>query len=121
VLTWDLNLALNGDPAQGPYDAGRMGRGPGGGFGGGFRQGNQLKERFLAAAAFKPRYEKAYRDLYRKLYASGAALAAVDRASTALKAAGASASTVDGDATNLRTLIDARTKSLSTNAVITGR
>ena len=138
VLTWDLNLALNGDPAQGPFDAGRMGGfgarggfqgggpgvggpavgGPAGGgpaaggpgAGGGFRQGNPLKERFLAAAAFKPRYEKAYRELYRKLFASGAAL----------KAAGANESTVDGEATTLRTLIENRTKSLATNAVIVG-
>jgi len=122
VLTWDLNLALNGSPDQGPFDAVRMGgvRGGGvGGPGGGFRGGNLLKERFLAAAAFKPTYERAYRELYRKLFASGAALAAVDRASAALKAAGANASTVDSDAASLRALIEARTKTLATNAVIT--
>lgn len=35
-MTWDLNLALSGDTAQGPFDQGRFG-GPG--FGGGLRGG----------------------------------------------------------------------------------
>jgi spore coat protein CotH len=106
VITWDLNLAMNGDPAQGPNDAARMG-GP--------RSGHTLKERFLATPAFKARYETVYRELFQKLYASGAATKALDRASTASKVAGGTAATVDGEAASLRTLIDNRTTSLTTS------
>jgi spore coat protein CotH len=147
VVTWDLNLAMSGDAAQGPHDAGRLGGFPGAGLGGqqgqqpgdgqlpegfqppgggqgpgagaGLMQGNRLKERFLASTVFKKTYEDAYRKLYQKLYASGAAAAAVDRSSALLKAAGADASTVDSETTTLRTLVDNRTKSLATNEVIT--
>ncbi|GLH99469.1 CotH kinase family protein [Phytohabitans aurantiacus] len=122
VLTWDLNLAMRGDATQGPRDAGGFGR-PGGAApqrqgGGGPRMGHALKDRFLASPAFTEVYDTAYRDLYQKLYASGAALAAVDQVSAGLKAAGTD---VTAEAASLRTLVENRAKSLSTDKVVTGQ
>jgi spore coat protein CotH len=146
VVTWDMNLSFSGDASQGPYDAGRMGgRGGGGpviiqggpapggavpggpvpggavagGAGAGMRAGNALKERFLANAEFKKVYEAAYRQVYRTLFTEGRALRALSHASASLLATGADASTVETEAQRLRTIIEQRTQSLATNAVIT--
>jgi spore coat protein CotH len=128
VITWDLNLAFGGDPAQGPFDPGRLGgRGPGGPGavpgppppgavpgpppgggvvgGGGFRTGHRLKERFLVS--FRPVYETTYKQLYQKLFASGAAIRVLDQVAAQAGTAEAAA------AQSLRTTINARTQALA--------
>ncbi|NUT37686.1 MAG: spore coat protein CotH [Hamadaea sp.] len=150
VLSWDHNLTFSGSADQGPHDATGMfgGRGMGGGFqlpegmelpegftppqgeqpggaggprGGGIGGGNKLKERFLAADAFTAVYDKTYRELYQKLYASGAALKALDSATSAIaKAPGYDAASVKTDADRLRATIQQRTTSLAKDKVITG-
>ncbi|WP_406035561.1 CotH kinase family protein [Nocardioides sp. NBC_00163] len=98
VISWDLNLAMQGDATLGPDDETGMGAGMGGGmFGGGnrgaedqggaqegvapertqqaggIRGGNALKERFLASEDLKPVYTEAYWDLFDKVYGDGTA------------------------------------------------
>jgi len=117
VITWDLNLAFGGDPAQGPFDPGRLGGrgpvgavpapgpGPGPGFVGGFRTGNKLKERFLAL--FRPVYEATYKQLYQQLFANGSAMRALDTVAAQAGPTEAAA------AQTLRTTINARTRALA--------
>ncbi|GAA4039883.1 CotH kinase family protein [Nonomuraea soli] len=144
VITWDLNFAFSGDTALKPGETASMGGGmmrPGGqqgqqdqqgqrpempeggppegfpqqggqeGRGGGMRMGNTLKTKFLAAEAFKDDYEQAYRELYRTLYADGAATTVLDALE---KVVGA------GQVTRLRETVEARTKALASDPVITG-
>ncbi|MFE3998426.1 CotH kinase family protein [Nocardioides sp. YIM B13467] len=98
VISWDLNLAMQGDATAGPDDETGMGAGMGGGmFGGGnraaedeggaqegaapertqqaggIRGGNALKERFLASDDLKGVYTEAYWELFDKVYADGTA------------------------------------------------
>lgn len=86
VLSWDLNMAMMmGDPGLGPHDKLELkpppgfepptGMGPPDGMSPG---GNILKERFLAAPAFKEVYDTAYWELYDAIYADGQALALLD-------------------------------------------
>lgn len=86
VLSWDLNMAMMmGDPGLGPHDKLELkpppgfepptGMGPPDGMSPG---GNILKERFLAAPAFKEVYDTAYWELYDAIYAGGQALALLD-------------------------------------------
>ncbi|WP_053175334.1 CotH kinase family protein [Nonomuraea sp. SBT364] len=108
VITWDLNLAFNGDATAGPDDTIGMGggRGP-------MRTGHPLKEKFLADAGFKKLYQEQYRELYAELLAGGGATELLDGLVTAYKLnGGADAAKVDAEATSLRTLLRTRTDSL---------
>jgi len=103
VISWDLNLAMQGDATLGPDDETGMGAGMGGGmFGGGnraaedqggaqegmapertqqaggIRGGNALKERFLASEDLKTVYTQAYWELFDKVYADGTAADTLD-------------------------------------------
>jgi len=93
VISWDLNLAMQGDATLGPDDENGMGgmfRGEDGAAedqggaqegvapertqqAGGIRGGNALKERFLASEDLKPVYTEAYWDLFDKVYGDGTA------------------------------------------------
>jgi spore coat protein CotH len=171
VIGWDYNLTFSGDTAQGPHDAGGMGRFPGGGQppegmrlpegmappegmrrpegmelpdgmrppgempgpggrtdgedgagarGGGFGGGHELKERFLAATAFRDVYEDAYRELYQAVYGSGTALKAIGEITAVLGAVGGrNEQAITDDAGRLRTLIEQRTTALAADEVIT--
>lgn len=125
VITWDLNFAFSGDPALKPGETAAMGGGgmmrPGGRQGlpqpdqerrgGGMRMGNTLKTKFLAAEAFKDDYEQAYRELYQALYADGSAKAVLDALERVVGA---------DQVTDLRETVDARTKALAADPVVTG-
>jgi spore coat protein CotH len=88
--------------------------------GGGFGGGNKLKERFLAAPAFRDVYEDAYRKLYQAVYGSGTALKALGDITTVLgTVAGRDAQAVTQDAGRLRSLIEQRTTALAAHDVIT--
>ena len=109
VVTWDLNFAFSGDSNRGPLDAAGFG-GPGGV---GPRGGNLLKERFLAAPAFRRVYLATYRELSEKLFADGTAAAELSR----LKALLASTDIVDSATLSdqerqLRTIVDQRSQAL---------
>lgn len=101
VISWDLNLAMQGDATLGPDDENGMG---GGMFGdrdratdeqggapegmpaertqqagaGGIRGGNPLKERFLESEDLKAVYTEAYWELFDKVYADGTAADTLD-------------------------------------------
>ncbi|MEV4414749.1 CotH kinase family protein [Catellatospora sp. NPDC049609] len=133
VISWDHNLTFGGSATSGPHDSiGMGGRGgfggpgggiqpPGGAGRGGFLAGNKLKERFLAAGAFRPAYEDAYRDLYRTIYAGKAAEQAIDRLSAVLgTVAGGDAATAATDADRLRALVRQRAAALAEHDVIKG-
>jgi spore coat protein CotH len=70
VVSWDLNFAFSGNPADAPF-AGR-------GFRGG-RGGHPLKERFLRTPAFRRLALAAHRELGRELYRDGRALEELGR------------------------------------------
>jgi spore coat protein CotH len=139
VLTWDLNLALNGGGFGGrqggfqPPDGAELPEGfqppegaelpegfqppgdgevPGGGQGpgGGFGQGNALKSRFLETPEFSQLVEQATDELRAQLYGSGAAQAALEQASAAALAAGADQAAVDSEAAAVRTIIETQTQ-----------
>jgi spore coat protein CotH len=107
-----------GMPAPGGRTDGQDGAGArGGGFGG----GNKLKERFLAAPAFRDAYEDAYRELYQAVYGSGTALKAIDEIVAVLGTVGGrDEQAITDDAGRLRTLIEQRTTALAADEVITG-
>jgi spore coat protein CotH len=107
-----------GMPAPGGRTDGQDGAGArGGGFGG----GNKLKERFLAAPAFRDVYENAYRELYQAVYGSGTALKAIDEITAVLGTVGGrDEQAITADAGRLRTLIEQRTTALAAHEVITG-
>ncbi len=84
VISWDLNLAMVGDPATAPHDKvelkipegaepppGADGRRPPLG-------GNLLKDKFLASTAWAPTYDEKYAQLYRQLFADGHAHARLE-------------------------------------------
>ncbi|MBD0022843.1 spore coat protein CotH [Gordonia pseudamarae] len=100
VISWDLNLAMNGDVNAGPFDKTSIGpgggnrqqqekaqttdaqtdtragapQGQGAGPGGAMRDTqNPLKTRFLASTAFKATYEETYWKLYEQIYRDGMA------------------------------------------------
>ncbi|MGX4652215.1 CotH kinase family protein [Micromonospora sp. SCSIO 07396] len=102
-----------------PAGPGARGAGDGDGPRGGMMTGHKLKERFLAADAFKATYEDAYRELYQQVYGSGKAAESLTAISTTLKGVeGVDAAAVDSDAARLRTLIGQRTESLAKHEVI---
>ncbi|HEY9352100.1 MAG TPA: CotH kinase family protein [Nocardioides sp.] len=90
VISWDLNLAMQGDATLGPDDETGMGAGMGGApegmaperpqqaGAGGIRGGNALKERFLASDDLKGVYTEAYWELFDKVYADGTAADTLD-------------------------------------------
>lgn len=78
VLSWDLNLAMNGDASTLPGEDVKMGApegaegmGPAGGQAPRF--GNQLKTRFLESDAWATTYRDVYWELYDQMYANGTA------------------------------------------------
>ncbi len=71
VISWDLNLALNGNATASPDDSLSMGGGKGGAAGG--KGGNTLKTRFLASDTFKKLYDSAYQKLYTQVFTDGTA------------------------------------------------
>ncbi len=116
VLSWDLNLAMIGDPAIGPDDKvelpppppGLNLPEPPGGFEALFK-GNPLKERFLASTAFAPAYHDAYWKLYDEIYADGRAQALLDRiAATIPLTDGLSGEDLDHAVRSMRDWIDQR-------------
>jgi spore coat protein CotH len=103
-----------------PGDVVRPQDGQGRGFGMG---GHLLKERFLEVAEFQALYEEAYQDIYRQLFADGAALEALDRWAAVLSTVEGDlidAATVEGEVSQLRRVIEARTEALAANEVIVG-
>ena len=146
VVSWDLNYAFNGDAEAGATDTLSMG-GRGGGRpqgqqgsqnqqgqqprqgqqerqgrpGGGMQMGHTLKERFLENAAFKEVYAEQYRLLYRDLLADGTAASALDAIVASYRLnEGADTDRATSDAETLRTTLQTRIKSLSTDATVTG-
>lgn len=102
VISWDLNLAMQGDATLGPDDENGMGGGMFGGGNraagdqggapegmapertqgagdGGIRGGNALKERFLASEDLKTVYTEAYWELFDNVYADGTAADTLNR------------------------------------------
>ncbi|MEV0380554.1 CotH kinase family protein [Nonomuraea sp. NPDC050643] len=136
VITWDLNLAFNGDATSGVNDTigmGGFGRGrpqpnqqqdrqqerPGGG--GMMRMGHPLKEKFLKNATFKKLYEEQYRALHTKLLSSGTASGLLDDLVAAYKRnEKADTAKVDAEARTLRTFLQTRAKTLSSDKAIGG-
>ncbi|MEV4095730.1 CotH kinase family protein [Streptosporangium saharense] len=146
IITWDLNLAFNGDAKSGIHDTirmsfgqppqqnpqaqapqmpqgfpppGAMGQGPPGG--GMPRMGHPLKEKFLKNATFKKLYEEQYRALYTKLLKNGAATGLLDDLVASYKLnAGADAAKVETEAQTLRTFLRTRAEALSSDKAISG-
>jgi len=87
VVSWDLNLAMNGGATTQPDQEVQIGPPPGTAMpgipGGSPNFGNPLKTRFLESAAWAPTYRDAYWQLYDRMYADGTAKATLaDIAST---------------------------------------
>ncbi|TYB57190.1 spore coat protein CotH [Nonomuraea sp. PA05] len=138
VVTWDLNLAFNGNAESGVNDTISMGFGrgrpqqnqqneqaqapPGGGGGGGMmRMGHPLKEKFLANATFKKLYEEQYRALYTKLLGSGTATGLVNDLVAAYNLNEKSdPAKIEEEAKTLRTFLQTRTQTLRADKAITG-
>ncbi|MER7129635.1 CotH kinase family protein [Streptosporangium saharense] len=146
VITWDLNLAFNGDAKSGIHDTirpsfgrpppqnpraqapqmpqgspppGAVGQGPPGG--GMLRMGHPLKEKFLKNATFKKVYEEQYRALYTKLLENGAAAGLLDDLVASYRLnAGADAAKVETEAQTLRTFLRTRAEALSSDKAISG-
>ncbi|MFI6924389.1 CotH kinase family protein [Nonomuraea spiralis] len=134
VVTWDLNLAFNGDATAGVHDTIGMGAGMGAGparppgnaeqgrrGGGMMGTGHPLKEKFLADAAFRKLYEEQYRVLYGRLLAGGAAGRLLDGLVTAYKLNDrADSAGIEAEAKNLRTFLTTRTDTLRTDKALNG-
>lgn len=81
--------------------------------GAGGRGGNELKERFLASAAFQSVYDAAYADLYEQLYSSGTASDLLDRIAAVVPASdGLTAEELAEQTATLRKFIEERTEAL---------
>ncbi|MEV0613497.1 CotH kinase family protein [Nonomuraea sp. NPDC050404] len=124
VITWDLNLAFNGDAKSGVNDTVGMGRGrtrQQGTAGGMMRMGHPLKEKFLKNATFKQLYEEQYRALYTKLLANGTASGLLDDLVAAYRLnERADTAKVDAEAKTLRTFLRTRTETLGSDKAISG-
>ncbi len=125
VVSWDLNLAMQGNASIGPDDAVQMGPPAGmdgaaarpdmwqGAPEGGARLGNQLKERFLESEVWSVRYHAAYWQLYEKMYGSGRAQTLLDEIATSIPITdGLSAEDLDTAAATMRQWIDERVSAL---------
>ncbi|MGW5688771.1 CotH kinase family protein [Nonomuraea sp. NPDC003754] len=147
VITWDLNLAFNGDATSGvndtigmggfgrgrpqqnqqqgrapqgftPPEGGEQGR-PGGG--GMMRMSHPLKEKFLKDAAFKKLYEEQYRALYAQFLGNGTASGLLDDLVASYKLnERADTAKVDAEARTLRTFLQSRTETLRSDKAISG-
>ncbi|MDO0977411.1 CotH kinase family protein [Mycolicibacterium frederiksbergense] len=88
VISWDLNLAMNGDAKTQPGEEVQIGPAPGGeGMAPGGQApkfGNQLKTRFLESEAWAPTNREAYWALYDQMYANGTANALLDEIAAAV-------------------------------------
>ncbi|QNJ92510.1 CotH kinase family protein [Mycolicibacterium fluoranthenivorans] len=128
VVSWDLNLAMQGDAATGPHDEVKISM-PGGAAGdkappegvpGG--QGmpnfeNQLKTRFLKSTAFTHIYDDAYWELYDRMYGAGHAHRVLDQIGAAIPVTdGLGAETRDAAVDSMHTWIDQRVTALDTVA-----
>ncbi|MEU0493991.1 CotH kinase family protein [Mycobacterium sp. NPDC006124] len=81
VVSWDLNLAMNGSATTGPDDEVAIGPPPGtvvSGAPGAPDFGNPLKTRFLESDLWAPKYHDAYWQLYDRVYADGTAKVTLD-------------------------------------------
>ena len=133
VISWDLNLAMTGNAAASPDEQlsiGGGGNGAGGGGGGAMRPpgqnddagaplagsgrgGNELKERFLASAAFQTAYDDAYAELYQQLYASGTAAGLLDAIAAVVPSSdGLTADELAAETETLRTFLQERADAL---------
>ena len=112
VISWDVNLSLQGNASQGPLDAGiGGGRGGPGGPGG----MNPLKTRFLASAKFQQIYLQEYRKIYDDLLVGGRALSALDDIEKFLTANATSLlanATITADVQRMRQTLTSRTEAL---------
>ncbi|MEV1176637.1 CotH kinase family protein [Nonomuraea sp. NPDC049784] len=150
VITWDLNLAFNGDATSGVNDTIAMGfgqgrpqqnqqaqtrqqgqpaqgftppenAGQGGPEGGMMRMGHPLKEKFLKNATFKKVYEEQHRALYAKLLEGGTASGLLDDLVTSYELnEGADTAKIDAEAQTLRTFLQTRTETLRSDKAISG-
>jgi len=118
IISWDVNLSLQGSVSQGPLDAG----GPGGGgarVGGGAIPGglggNLLKTRFLASAKFQQLYLLEYRKIYDDLFVGGRALdalASVEKFLTSKATSLIDNATITADVQRMRQTLTGRTDGL---------
>lgn len=134
VISWDLNLAMQGDATAGPHEQIAMGPGMRGPDGGGppapptdlgkvtvddlpqrLRGGNALKARFLASKKFTAVYDRAYWTLFDQIYGDGAASTTLDRLAAVIPTSdGLTADELATSVRNMRTWIGRRTQTLTT-------
>ncbi|SCC52847.1 MULTISPECIES: CotH kinase family protein [Gordonia] len=141
VVSWDLNLAMNGDSTVGPNETVSMGSGRkpevqagdqavdgaepaidpqneddrAKNMRGGNpqRTGNQLKERFLESDAYTHLYEENYWELYEQIYSNGTALRILDQlAGTIPTSDELTAESLQDSVDSMRSWVDQRTTSL---------
>ncbi len=139
VVSWDLNMAMQGDTTAGPDDTISMmgGMGPGGpppgmpggappegmpqgmppgmpggdGEGRGAMGGNTLKTRFLDSAAFTELYHQAYRELSEQIYGNGLALEVLDEVVASVPTSdGLTAEALQESVDSMRSWIEERTQ-----------
>lgn len=125
VVSWDLNLAMQGDATTGPHDEVQMSM-PGGGApgdkapsasmpdgAGAPRIGNPLKTRFLDSTAFTQVYDDAYWELYDQMYGGGNAQEVLDAVAASIPVTdGLSTQTRDAAVDSMRSWIDDRVAAL---------
>ena len=125
VVSWDLNLAMQGDAGVGPTDEVQMGPPPAqlaamstdmmlpGGEGGGPQFGNPLKTRFLESDAMVGTYLAAYWDLYDQMYGGGQAQTLLDEIAASVPVTdGLSRDELDTATASMRQWLDERTAAL---------
>jgi spore coat protein CotH len=133
IISWDVNLSLQGSVSQGPLEAGGLGGGGGARLGGGAVPGagattqggggavpgglggNLLKTRFLASAKFQQIYLQEYRKIYDDLFVGGRALGALANVEKFLTAKATSLidnATIAADVQRMRQTLTGRTEGL---------
>ncbi|MDO3398618.1 CotH kinase family protein [Mycolicibacterium neoaurum] len=125
VVSWDLNLAMQGDAGVGPTDEVQIGPPPAqmaamfadmmppGGQGGGPQFGNPLKTRFLESDAMAETYLAAYWDLYDQMYGGGQAHALLDDIAASVPVTdGLSQDELNTATASMRQWLDERTAAL---------
>ncbi|MCV7227856.1 CotH kinase family protein [Mycolicibacterium komossense] len=127
VISWDLNLAMQGSPTPGPHEEISMGMGPPAGVQSdpppaasppanrpAVPKSNSLKTRFLAARAFTDRYDAAYWTLYDEIYGSGDAVSVLDTVVARVPLSdNLTGEDLQSAATEMRKWIDERTSALA--------
>ena len=116
IISWDVNLSLQGSVSQGPLDAGGAGaaRAVGGAMPAGLG-GNLLKTRFLASAKFQQIYLQEYRKIYDDLLVGGralGALASIEKFLTTKATSLIDNATVAADVQRMRQTLTGRTEGL---------